>query len=339
VAHPPVRLIKAAQLAELPPTEILGNTRFVARGLNVVFGASGAFKSFYTLDAMLQVAQTQPVVYVAAEGAGGLHKRVTAWCKHNGLGPGKLEFICQEVNLLDSAYVKAIGEAVKPLQPAAVTFDTLARCIPGGDENSAKDMGVAVRNSAVLQRYLNTAIIWIHHTNRAERGERGSGAIRGAADAMIEMAASGDSVIRVSCSKLKDDEPWAAEEMRFHPIDGTNSGVLVPNLGDISKFSVIELQVLEFLSLPIFEGTTGTQTRQIVTALNISERHIYRILSHLKDELTLTHDSKGDPYRLTDKGKQIVLQRTAKSGKVLNLVSNQRLATGTDMTDIVVTDD
>lgn len=338
MANPPLRLIAADKLSDLPPTTILGETRFIARGLNVVFGASGAFKSFYTLDAALQIAQTATVIYVAAEGAGGLHRRVSAWCEHNGKPPGQLKFICQEVNLLDAGHVAALINVAKPLNPAMTVFDTLARCIPGGDENSAKDMGVAVRNSTRIQRELNTAIAWIHHSNRAERGERGSGAIRGAADTMIEMAASGDSVIRVSCSKLKDDEPWPAEEMRFHPVGSTSSGVLVPHCGDISKFSAIELQVLEFLSLPIFEDTTGTQTRQIVNALNISERHIYRILSHLKDELTLTHDSKGDPYRLTDKGKLLVLQRTAKTARVLNLVPSQRVMNDTDTTDMAVTD-
>lgn len=319
MAQFPLRLIPADQLGALPPTEILGNTRFIARGLNVVFGASGAFKSFYTLDSALQVAQSAPVVYVAAEGAGGLYKRVTAWCEHYEQPPGQLQFICEEVNLLDSSQVNALINLIIPIKPALVVFDTLARCIPGGDENSAKDMGLAVRNSAVIQRVAKTAITWIHHTNRAERGERGSGAIRGAADAMIELAANGDSVIRVSCSKLKDDEPWITEELKFYPVAA--SGVLVPNYGDADKFSAIEMQILEFLSLDVFE-TAGAKANQIVNGLNISERHIYRMLSHLKRELTLTHDSKGDPYRLTDKGKSLIRQRTAKPAKILNLVES-----------------
>lgn len=336
MSQPPLRLISADQLGELPPTEILGETRFIARGLNVVFGASGAFKSFYTLSAALSIAQTAPVVYVAAEGAGGLYRRVKAWCDYHDQPPGQLHFLCHEVNLLDVSHIKALLSIASPVKPAVVIFDTLARCIPGGDENSAKDMGLAVRNSAIIQRGLQTAIIWIHHTNRAERGERGSGAIRGAADAMIEIAANGDSVVRVSCSKLKDDEPWVTEELRFHPVG--ESGVLIQNYGDADKFSAIEIQILEFLSLDVFE-TAGAQARQIINALNISERHIYRMLSHLKRDLTLTHDSKGDPYRLTDKGKSIVLQRTAKPARVLNLVVNQSDTSLSDTSDIVVTED
>lgn len=330
---PPLKLIPAGQLSELPPTEVLGRTRFIARGLNVVFGASGAFKSFYTLDAALTIAQSAPVVYVAAEGAGGLFKRVSAWCEHNDQPSGQLYFACEEVNLLDPNSVKNLIAAAEPIRPTLVIFDTLARCIPGGDENSAKDMGLAVRNSAIVQRQLQTAISWIHHTNRAERGERGSGAIRGAADAMIELTANGDNIIRVTCSKLKDDEPWVMEELQFQPVG--NSGVLVPSFGSSEKLSAIEMQILEFLSLEVFE-TSGAKGIQIVNGLNISERHIYRTLSHLKRELTLTHDSKGDPYRLTDKGKLLVRKITAKKDNVISLVKSVA-SEATDTTDIEVT--
>lgn len=312
----PLRLIHASRLHELPPTQILGDTKFIARGFNVVFGASGAFKSFYVLNAALSIAQSAPVVYVAAEGSGGLHRRVSAWCEYYDQPPGALHFLCQEVNLLSPAAIKSLITTIKPIDPALVVFDTLARCIPGGDENTAKDMGVAVAHSAVIQREIDCAVTWVHHTNRAERGERGSGAMRGAADAMIELTANGDSVIRVLCSKLKDDEPWETEELRFHSV--ADSGVLITeDMPDTSRLSAQEIQVLEFLSLDVFEPG-GAKALQIVNGLNISERHIYRMLSHLKRELTITHDSKGDPYRLTDKGRALV----AKKGTILSLVQS-----------------
>lgn len=313
----PVRLISADQLRELPPTEILSGTRLIARGLNVIFGASGAFKSFYTLDAALTIAQSLPVIYVAAEGVGGMYKRVAAWCEHNDLPTGQLHFVCEEVNLLDAAHVNALMTAAAPVNPALIIFDTLARCIPGGDENSAKDMGLAVRNSAIIQRQLNTAIAWIHHTNRADRGERGSGAIRGAADAMIELSANGDNIIRVTCSKLKDDDPWAMEDLRFLPV--ANSGVLTPAFGgDSAKLSAQEMQILEFLALSIFE-TSGAKALQIVNGVNVPERKIYHILSHLKRELHIEHDSRGDPYRLTESGKRLLCKTSLKIAQVISI--------------------
>lgn len=314
----PLRLIPAEQLRNLPPTQVLGDTRLIALGLNVIFGASGAFKSFYTLDAALSVAQTSPVVYVAAEGVGGMHRRVSAWCEHYEQTPGQLQFICEEVNLLDKDTVRSLVTLTAPIKPSLIVFDTLARCIPGGDENSAKDMGMAVRNSAVIQRTVGCAIAWIHHTNRADRGERGSGAIRGAADAMIELTANGDNVIRVNCSKLKDDDPWGPEELRFHPVG--ESGILVPADSEyIPKLSAQEVQILEFLSLDVFD-TSGAKALQIVNGVNIPERKIYHILSHLKRELHIQHDSKGDPYRLTETGKDLLCKMHNKSRSTLSLV-------------------
>jgi predicted transcriptional regulator len=259
---------------------------------------------------------------------------VAAWCEYYDQPPGELYFVCQEINLLSTAAIKSFIASTSSLKPALVVFDTLARCIPGGDENTAKDMGMAVANSATIQREMDCAVTWVHHANRAERGERGSGAMRGAADAMIELTANGDSVIRVICSKLKDDEAWPTEELRFHQVG--DSGVLITeDMPDTSKLSAQELQVLEFLSLEVFE-TSGARALQIVNGLNISERHIYRMLSHLKHELTLTHDSKGDPYRLTDKGKTIVRQRTAKKSNVLSIVKEGTFDS-TDTPDIDLT--
>lgn len=306
---PSIELITAEQLKDLPPTEILEGTKFIARGFNVVFGSSGAFKSFYTLDAALMVAQTAPVVYVAAEGAGGLNRRVLAWCKHHGLTAGQLYFVCQEVNLLNVTQVADLLNTVKDIKPVFIIFDTLARCIPGGDENTAKDMGIAIQNTAMLQRALDCSVAWVHHSNRAERGERGSGAMRGAADAMIEIVANGDGIIRVICSKLKDEEPWVTEDLRFHAID--SSGVLVAGGEGSHNMSAHETAVLEFLALEIFEES-GATARQIVSGTNISERSIYRILSHLKHELTITHGSKGDPYRISELGRYLVCQPAVK---------------------------
>ena len=295
-----IQLLSPSALAGLPPAEPLENTKFIARGFNVVFGPSGAYKSFYVLGECLQIAQTQPVVYVAAEGSSGLFKRVAAWCKHTGQEPGNIHFICQEISLLDIAHTRQLITAITPLKPAFIVFDTLARCIPGGDENTARDMGLAVRHSALIQRELDCAVAWIHHSNRADKGERGSGATRGAADAMMELTSPGDGIIKLTCSKMKDDEPWPTEELQFHKID--DSGVLIPATGILtSSLSDQEKRIIEFLALDVFE-TSGANARSMVAALNIGERYLYQILSRLKRAGYIDQDKKGDPYYLTVEG-------------------------------------
>ncbi len=300
-------LISVDALGSLPPVEFLANTHLVARGLNILFGPSGAFKSFYMLDAALTIAQLAPVVYVAAEGSSGLHQRVDAWCKHYGLSGGNLHFICQEVNLLIpdqvSALIEKIGTSFK-YKTALVVFDTYARCISGGDENSAKDTGKAVQQCAQIQRQLRCGVSLVHHTNRAERGERGSGAMRGAADLMIEMSANGDNTIKVDCSKAKDSKPWTTEFYRFLPVNA--SGVLVPaTLNADDELTKRQVEMLDFLGMEIFIDT-GAKGIQLTGGLNVSQATLYRALSDLKRRGFVRQDRMGDPYFITEKGKQIL---------------------------------
>jgi predicted transcriptional regulator len=306
MANPPLRLIPADKLAELPPTEHLGSTRLVARGLNVVFGASGSYKSFYVLGKALQIAQSLPVVYVAAEGSGGLNARVSAWCDYYCLPPGNLHFLCNEVNLRDPAAVSVLAKVAGNLKPKLIVIDTLARCMLGGDENSAKDVGMAIHGCFTLQQVFSASVCLVHHNNRADRGERGSGALRGAADTMIEVTTSGDGLVRLSCSKSKDEQPWDTEVLTFKQVG--SSGVLAPAVDSLTvslNLSPVEKQILEFLGLSLFDSI-GAQVQQVVNALNISERHVYRLLSGLKNRGLAEHVKKGMPMKLTDIGLEIL---------------------------------
>lgn len=330
----PIQLISPSALADLPPFELVENTKFVARGFNIVFGASGAYKSFYMLGECLGIAQTRPVIYVAAEGSSGLHKRVSAWCKHTGNSPGNIHFICQEINLLDLAHIRTLITAVSHLKPSFIVFDTLARCLSGGNDSSSEDTGIAIEHSAILQREFGCTVAWIHHSNRAEKGERGSGAMRGAADAMMELVSSGDGTVRLVCSKLKDDEPWPTEDFQFQKID--DSGVLIPATGEIaSGLTAIEIQILEFLALDVFD-TCGANIRAMVAALGITERHIYRILSSLKRADYIMQDKRGDPYSLTPKGGSIIYDRSRRAN--LKVVPIRLATTDMEMSEITAVD-
>jgi len=297
------KLIEAADLKLLPPVRLLGSTHIVAEGLNVIFGPSGSYKSFYTLDTALRLAQSSVVVYVAAEGASGFQNRVEAWCEHHQVGAGQLKFITEEVNLLDSSIIAEFAHTLKSIKKPIhlVIFDTYARCMPGGDENSAKDAGLAIRHCAKIQRAFKTAVAVVHHSNRAETGERGSGALRGAADMMIEVNAP-DDVIRVSCEKAKDWEAWPAETYRFQPVG--KSGLLLPaddvHLPD--RITNFELRILEALDMLIFE-MSGATVQQVVDTTGLSRSLVYKLLNKMKGNDLVTQDKRGNPFRLSDEGR------------------------------------
>src|SRR5205085_2929152 len=136
------RLIHADELDNLPPVEWLIDSEIPKRSLTLLFGLSGAGKSFVALDYALRVAQSAPVIYIAAEGVSGYAARVKAWCSHHKLPTGHLYFLPGTAEIMNSKGVHDLLSEIAEVRPVMVVVDTLARCMVGGDENSAKDMGL-----------------------------------------------------------------------------------------------------------------------------------------------------------------------------------------------------
>jgi hypothetical protein len=133
---------------------------------------------------------------------------------------------------------------------------------------------------------------------------------------MIEVVAGGDGLIRIACSKSKDTEPWETENLRFHQVD--RSGVLLPATDPLTislNLTPVERQIIEFLGLSVFDSI-GAQVQQVVNALNISERHVYRLLSGLKNRGIAQHAKKGLPMNLTDIGLELLHANADKSTSV-----------------------
>ena len=310
-----LKVIDALDLHKLPPAQLLGNSHLEARGLNIVYGASGTYKSFYALDVALQIAQTSSVLYVAGEGANGLDVRVKAWCDYHKLTPGHLKFYCQEIDLMNADAVLSLIDTVKTFQvrPALIILDTYARCLPNGDENSTRDTGKAVQNCARIQRTLSTAVLLVHHENKAGTGERGAVALRGAADVMIKISARDDSV-RVDCAKVKNWAEWPREFLRFQ--SHGDSGLLLPAsqvAAPSSKLGQREIDLLSFLSLSIF-SVYGARTNQISDGTGIKGGGLYRMLARLKNAGVVKQAKRGDPYSITPQGSDELKAALSASG-------------------------
>ena len=54
-------------------------------------------------------------------------------------------------------------------RPALIIVDTLARCMVGGDENSAKDMGLFIAHADALRKETGATVLIIHHTGKNGR--------------------------------------------------------------------------------------------------------------------------------------------------------------------------
>jgi hypothetical protein len=98
----------------------------------------------------------------------------------------------------------AVCEIMPDEAPALVVIDTLARSMGAGDENTAKDAAMFVRNCDLIREATGAHVMVIHHTGKdEERGARGSSALRAAVDNEIQVTSEWEILSR----KQRDQEP------------------------------------------------------------------------------------------------------------------------------------
>jgi hypothetical protein len=224
------QLLDEEGIRNLPPVEYLVDGILIARGQNGLFGPSGAGKSFMAQDLSLSIAtgrhwqgkkvQQGPVVYVAGEGAGGFRQRIDAWKDANGveeladfyLYPEPVNCFHGDTGLLRSRI------AALPNPPVLIVFDTVARCMVGGDENSARDMGLFVESAHALAREFDAAFLTVHHSAKADpEQDRGSGALRAALDQYLNLKPTRTG-LRLSFTKQKDAAKSPALDYRLEQV-------------------------------------------------------------------------------------------------------------------------
>jgi hypothetical protein len=314
-SEPQTRLLHFSELRMLPRLAWLIQGEIPARSLAVIFGPSGSGKSFIAIDYALTIAQSANVVYVAAEGASGYAARSQVWCDLHRKPPGGAYLWQEPINMMDSGKVSAFIETIKPVSPVLVVIDTLARCMVGGDENSARDMGLFITGCDEIKRQTGATPLIVHHTGIAGTRERGSTALRGAADVMIELT-NDDGLIALRCEKTKDAKPFETRYVRLvvketgerlDTGEPETSCVVVPADKVVMTGTITPMQrkVLETLALEIFAGP-GARASQIQSATGMKEPTLYKVLSTLKKEGLIQQAIKGDPYHITEDGQAAI---------------------------------
>lgn len=316
---PRFTFLSIAELHQLPPTSWLIDREIPANALTLLYGPSGGGKSFLALDYALRAALADPdhdVVYCAGEGATGYGKRIAAWLQfHQQEAPANFHVVTETPQFMDPAAVAGFIAGMAPLRPALVVVDTLARAMIGGDENSAKDMGLFVAACDQVRRATGAAIVLVHHTGKDGANYRGSSALFAACDAVIELQ-NDDGQITVSCGKSKDDRPFEPRRLRLveQTIVGDDDGAPVSSCVIAASahtapredgLSARQRKILEAMHLAVF-SQAGTKASELMEMLNIPRKSLYRSLDALLRARLVTQDSKGDPYRLTPAGRAAV---------------------------------
>lgn len=190
----------------------------------VIYGPSGAYKSFCAMDMSACIASAMSwhghdvddpghVLYIGAEGASGLHLRKKAWEIRHQRPLTNLAILGMAVTINSEDHEALIGlceelaeEINKPIR--LIVIDTLARSFQG-EENSATDMGDFVNACDHIREVTGATILVVHHSGKdAEKGARGSSALRAACDFEFKVTSPGKKLTRLSCTKAKDSDPF-----------------------------------------------------------------------------------------------------------------------------------
>lgn len=246
--RPAARLMSIAEIEAMPPPEWLIEGLIPERGLVVPYGPPKVGKTFIVLSMALHIAAGMAwfgrpvkqgvVVYIAGEGLGGLALRIKAMRLRHEI-PADVPFYIRPkaVNFREPTAVAelvALAREAAAGQPIAlVVIDTLARAMPGVDENSAQEVGLVIAQCDLVKEELGCTVAPIHHTGKdAERGMRGSNAIHGAVDATFRVKAAGKGRVTLINEDQKDGEPAPPMTFNMEEVSTGLRSSLVPILED-----------------------------------------------------------------------------------------------------------
>lgn len=208
---------------EIKPPQWLVEGIIEKEALSMMFGASGAGKTFVALDLGLSVAtgkdwhgkevEQGSVIYVAGEGHPGFARRVAAWAGLNQVEIDEAPFYKSNTTVIindeESAEIM-MGEIDKIADqvgaPKLVVLDTMDRTLAGSDSDDKDTAAYLNVCDTIRERYGATVLI-VHHVGHAhqERG-RGSSRIKGRLDAEYRVDTWGETKLILNSTKMKDAE-------------------------------------------------------------------------------------------------------------------------------------
>lgn len=221
---------------QLPPTTVAVEYLLLFGSLVGVIGEPGLGKSMALVDLVVAMASGTPwlgrrtagairVLVVPAEGRlRSWLERLQAAAKLRGLDLAQLPIAVHTHDQGGSPYVRGLDltagdklnllSAVMGCQPGLVVFDPFVDLF-SGDENSVRDVRLLLNVLRTLAAQTNALVVFAHHSRKPPPGTdeerpssahdiRGSSAIRGALDTVIQLSRIGASAVDVAVTKQRD---------------------------------------------------------------------------------------------------------------------------------------
>jgi AAA domain len=292
------RLLTRSALRNLPDPEPLIDNVLDQGTTALLYGKWGTAKTFIALDWAACVATGKPwqvrptvqrrVLYVVGEGAFGFKGRIEAWeiGWQTNVSDDSLDILPLPVNLSSAAEVNQLRALVDWGGYGLVVLDTLARCMVGADENSARDCGLVV--DAMTRVLASTpggrgVVLGVHHAGKDGKTLRGSSAFEAASDT-VYFAARDGGVITLDREKRKDGPETDSHLLEIDPIPGTSSAVLsrARNMTTLGGHTDRADQLMTIYD-QLFGGTGATKAELRAAAMDAGMPSItsYRAISDL----------------------------------------------------------
>lgn len=213
-------IVTAGDLSRRKPTGWLIKGVLPRAEMIVLFGASGSGKTFAVIDMAAAVARginwrgrrttKARVLIIAAEGGGGVGKRIDAYSHYHNINLDDVEIgvMTAAPNFLQKPDISEVVAAVTAAGGFdLIIVDTFAQVTPGANENAGEDMGLAISHVRALAEVTGATVLLVHHAGKdASKGARGWSGIRAAADAEIEIIRHEVGPREIRISKMKDGE-------------------------------------------------------------------------------------------------------------------------------------
>ena len=279
------RRLSLLDLLQLPSPKWLVKDWITEGGLFGMFGGEKSYKTFLLLDMLLRASvgmdwhgiplMKSRVQYVIGEGnARRFADRIIAWCIHNGVS---YEAVSENFKVVpvrvgvDNDKERGAFIAADHGQYDVTIFDTMARNMDG-DENATRDMSKTIAAIDEIRSVYHSAGGFAHHTGKdVSKGARGSSALAGAVDALIEVKhnqATGEAV--VTLYRSRDSEQGVSRVFKPKRVMVTD-----PDVDDEMRFSL----VMEFVR----EGSKDDQKAAEGTVTSEAKTAIEKILVHLAE--------------------------------------------------------
>lgn len=269
-----VKLLTDVELDQIPEALPLIDGMLFQGQLIGVVGRFATYKTFLLLDWALCISlglewngrrvRQGCVIYIVAEGASGIRKRVAAWKKYHQF-PDSLPifFLPSRLDIADPLHVDALLNEITAMgleRLQAVFVDTVARNF-GGDENSAPDMGRFVIGCDRIRETTGASVILAHHNGwAAEKRSRGSIVLPSSLDTEIVLERD-DVNVTLSNSKQKDAVEFAPITLQAVQIaDSLILRTVVPTSAELTpneRTALSVVQTSEGLSATAWMQATG----------------------------------------------------------------------------------